>query len=164
MGWLGEPDDNEVSFVVDTPHYSDSWPRVLYVGDCEIVPVATYQIWATSNGVDFFDPREIATIQRPGVWYYGDTVGDGTGDLLPLPGFTPPNGIVNVTDVSAYLLTADGPASPSTLTTWVDLHGLGNGCPPNFVLNVSDLQRILFGLEGQEYADSPDQLDPADCP
>ncbi|UCE59197.1 MAG: hypothetical protein JSU63_17355 [Phycisphaerales bacterium] len=164
VGWLGEPDANNVSRVVGSAYYTDTWPRVLYVSDCEIVPVATYEVWATTDGAAFFNPREVATIQRPGVWYYGDTVGEGTGELPPRAGFTPPNGIVNVTDVHAYILTADGPTTPSALVPWVDLHGLGYGCPPNFILNVSDLQRILFGLEGQEYTDTAYQLDPADCP
>ena len=72
--------------------------------------------------------------------------------------------VVNVTDVQAFLLTFQAPSSPSAHKTWVDLHGLGEGSPPNFILNVSDLQRILFGLAGQQYTDTPNQLDPADCP
>jgi hypothetical protein len=32
------------------------------------------------------------------------------------------------------------------------------------VVNVSDLQRILWGIDGQQYLDSPEHLDPADCP
>ncbi|UCE60897.1 MAG: matrixin family metalloprotease [Phycisphaerales bacterium] len=164
LGWVGEPDVTGLSRVVSSPYYSDAWPEVVHIGDCEIVPVATYLIRATADEVAFSDPLQIGTIPRPGVWYYGDTVGVGTGALPPTMGFTAPNQIVNVTDVSAYLLTAEGDATPSVHKTWVDLHGLGDGAPPNYVLNVSDLQRILFGLEGEQYSDSPDQLDPADCP
>jgi hypothetical protein len=137
---------------------------VIHVGDCEIVPVASYALRATLDGILFSVPLELATIKRPGSRYYGDTVGMGTGDLPPLPGFTGPNGAVNVTDVQAFLLTMQGPLSPSTHTTWVDMHGLGEGSPPNFILNVSDLQRILFGIEGLTYTATPEQLDPADCP
>ena len=69
-----------------------------------------------------------------------------------------------MSEVQAFLLTVQGPTSPSVPATWVDLHGLGDGSPPNFVLNVSDLQRILWGIDGQQYLDSPEHLDPADCP
>ncbi|MFQ5590014.1 MAG: hypothetical protein ACE5HE_02515 [Phycisphaerae bacterium] len=164
LGWVGEPDLNNVSRVLDTAYFSAGWPRVVHVGDCEIVPVATYAILATGDGVVFADPLVVETIRKPGTWYYGDTVGEGTGDLPPLFGFTPPNGVVNVVDIQAYVLTAQGDSSPNAHTTWVDLQGLGIGNPPNYILNVSDLQRIKFGLQGQQYTDAPDQLDPADCP
>ena len=182
IGWVGEPFDpscqnddgspngepcegvDYIARVVNDPVFR-SWPESLvHVGDCEIVPVATYQIRATWDGIEFTAPLEVATIEQPGPRYYGDVVGIGTGDLPPVPGFTPPNGVVNVTDVQAFILTVQGDATPSTHATWVDLHGLGDGSPPNFILNVSDLQQILFGIEGQQYTDSPENLNPADCP
>ncbi|UCE62052.1 MAG: hypothetical protein JSU63_10090, partial [Phycisphaerales bacterium] len=60
----------------------------------------------------------------------------GLGQPAPF-GFSVPNGIVNVNDVQAYLLTAQGDPAPGTHPTWVDLHGLGVGAPPNYILNVS---------------------------
>ncbi|MHC4695371.1 MAG: hypothetical protein ACYTFA_01365, partial [Planctomycetota bacterium] len=162
--WVGQPNADSVSRVVPDPFFDDAWPTVVHVGDCYIVPVATYEIRATMDGVAFTAPLEVGTIHKPGNRYYGDVVGFGTGDLPPLPGFTPPNGVVNVSDVQAYLLTVHSSSTPSVHTTWVDMHGLGEGSPPNFILNVSDLQRILFGLAGQRYTDTPNQLDPADCP
>jgi hypothetical protein len=89
--------------------------------------VATYEIRATVDGIVFTDPLEVATIHKPGNGWYRDVVGIGTGHLPPEPGFTGPNGAVNVTDVQAFLLTVQGPTSPSVHTTWVDLHGLGVG-------------------------------------
>ncbi|UCE60461.1 MAG: hypothetical protein JSU63_01680 [Phycisphaerales bacterium] len=164
LGWVSEPDAEGVTAMVSAPVFR-YWPEpILHVGGCAIVPVASYDLRATTNGVLFSDPFTVGTILKPQDRHYGDTVGVGTGDLPPLPGFTPPNGIVNVNDVTAYLLTAKGDSTPSAHTTWVDLHGLGDGAPPNYILNVSDLQRILLGLEGQAYTDAPDQLDPADCP
>ncbi|MHC4698611.1 MAG: hypothetical protein ACYTFA_17910, partial [Planctomycetota bacterium] len=164
LGWVGQADENDVSRVVSDAHFSDAWPQLVHVGDCRIVPVATFGIRATQDGVLFSESLEVSTIHKPGARFYGDTVGVGTGDMPPLPGFTPPNRIVNVNDLQAYLLTVQGPASPSAHTTWLDLHGLGEGSPPNYVLNVSDLQRILFGLEGQQYIDAPEHLNPVDCP
>ncbi|UCE59355.1 MAG: hypothetical protein JSU63_18175, partial [Phycisphaerales bacterium] len=162
--WLGQPDGNDVSRVVDAAYFTDTWPAVLHVGDCEIAPCCTYEMRATSDGTAFTNPFEVGTILDAPPWFYGDTAGVGTGDLPPLPGFTPPNQILNVNDVTAYLLTAKGDDTPSAHVTWVDLHGLEPGCVPNYILNVADLQRILFGLEGQLYTDSTDQISPADCP
>jgi len=164
LGWVGEPDGNDLSRLVSLPYYTNAWPAVVHLADCQVIPVATYEIRATDDAVVFTDPLEVATIHKPGERYYGDVVGLGTGELPPLPGFTPPNGVVNVTDVQAFVLTFQGASSPSTHPTWVDLHGEGDGCPPNFVVNVSDLQRIKFGFQGQRYDDAPDQWDPADCP
>jgi hypothetical protein len=182
VGWVGEPFDPSCQYddgspngepcdgldylarVVNDPVFR-SWPEsLIHVGDCEIVPVASYRIRTTSDGIGFSTPLEVATIRRPNPRYCGDVVGMGTGDLPPALGFTAPNGVVNVTDVQAFILTVKGDLTPSTHTTWVDLHGLGDGSPPNFILNVSDLQQILFGIKGQQYTDSPENLDPADCP
>ncbi|MHC4695304.1 MAG: S8 family serine peptidase [Planctomycetota bacterium] len=164
LGWVGEPDGNDVSRIIADPLFRVWHEPTVHIGDCEIVPVVTYEIRASVDGIVLTEPLEIGTIRKPGTRHYGDTVGTGTGDLPPLPGFTPPNGATNVSDIQAYLLTVQGVLTPSVHTTWVDLHGLGDGTPPNFILNVSDLQRILFGVEGQRYTDAPDQLDPADCP
>ncbi|MHC4695395.1 MAG: M28 family metallopeptidase [Planctomycetota bacterium] len=182
VGWVADPFDpscedefgtpngdpcegvDYVSRVVSGPVFRPWNEGVIHVGDCEIVPVASYAVRATMDGVVFTSPLELATINKPGTRYYGDTVGMGTGDLPPLPGFTGPNGAVNVTDVQAFLLTVQGPLSPSTHTTWVDMHGLEEGSPPNFILNVSDLQRILFGIEGLTYTATPGQLEPMYCP
>ncbi|MFQ5591743.1 MAG: M6 family metalloprotease domain-containing protein [Phycisphaerae bacterium] len=169
LGWVSAPIDpagtgDWVATVVADPVIR-AWPEdTVHIGDCEVVPAATYHIAASADTVTFGSPLVVATIRRPGARFYGDTVGQGTGDLPPLPGFTAPNGVVNVTDVQAYILTAQGSSSPSAHTTWVDLHGLGDGTPPNFILNVSDLQRIKFGFEGREYVATPGQLNPADCP
>ncbi|UCE59697.1 MAG: hypothetical protein JSU63_19925 [Phycisphaerales bacterium] len=182
LGWVGEPIDpscqNEdgspngnpcdgvdfVARVVDTPAIRTWNEETVHLTGCEIVPVATYELRASPDGVVLTLPLEVGTIIKPTVWYYGDTVGVGTGELLPAMGYTAPNQIVNVNDVTAYLLTVDGDTSPSVHPTWVDLHGLSAGAVPNYILNVSDLQRILFGLEGQEYTDASDQFNPADCP
>jgi hypothetical protein len=182
VGWVADPFDPSCEDEYGTPNgdpcegvdyvarivseavYRQWTEGVVHVGDCEVIPVASYAMRATLDGVIFSAPLELATIKKPGTRYYGDVVGMGTGDLPPLPGFTGPNGAVNVTDVQAFLLTKKGPLSPSTHTTWVDMHGLEEGSPPNFILNVSDLQRILFGIEGFTYTTTPGQLNPEDCP
>jgi hypothetical protein len=182
LGWVDEPFDpscqnddgtpngdpcegvDYLARVVHDPVHRLWSEDLVHVGDCEIAPVATYEIRATADAVVYSNPLEVGTILEPGTWHYADVVGVGTGDYPPLPGFTPPNGAVNVADVQAFLLTMQGLSSPSAHTTWVDLHGLGVGVPPNFMLNVADLQRILWGIDRQEYLDSPEHLNPADCP
>ena len=88
----------------------------------------------------------------------GVKLGESTGD-----GYTPPQGVVNVSDTQAYILAVQHKYG-APHTTWIDLHGLGPGSPPNFIANVADLQLILFGFEGQKYVDSPAHLDPSECP
>ncbi|UCE61193.1 MAG: hypothetical protein JSU63_05475, partial [Phycisphaerales bacterium] len=180
VAWVGEPRDAScfyadgsptgspctgeyVARLVNTPVYRRWSEEVVHIGDCGIVPVATYEARTTLDGIIFSNPLVIPTIIKPGVWHYGDAVGVGTGDLPPLPGFTPPNQIVNVNDVTAYLLTAQGYGSANAPVTWVDLHGLEYGAAPNFIVNISDLQRILFGNEGKTFTGTPDQKDPCDC-
>jgi hypothetical protein len=168
LGWVGEPEElapgEYVSRVVDAPAPRYWTEPVIHLGDCRIVPAATYRLRSTVNEILLSDALELGTIEKPGAKYYGDVVGTGTGALPPEPGFTEPNGAVNVTDVQAFLLTVQGPTSPSVHATWVDLHGLGDGVPPNLILNVSDLQRILWGIDGQQYLDAPEHLNPVDCP
>ncbi|UCE59357.1 MAG: hypothetical protein JSU63_18185 [Phycisphaerales bacterium] len=176
VGWVSEPFDpscqtgpgapeegpcarvDNVARVVDTPVYR-AWPEgLVFIGDCEILPVATFAMRATIDGVVFSDPLEVGTISRPSPQHFGDTVGENIGE-----GYTPPQGVVNVSDVQAYLVCAAGlPGAPHL--TQVDLHGLGEGCIPNYILNVSDLQFILFGLEGRCFDESPQYRDPSDCP
>ncbi|MFQ5590786.1 MAG: hypothetical protein ACE5HE_06475, partial [Phycisphaerae bacterium] len=118
-------DKDRVSRVVGAPVFRIWSENPVHVGDCEIVPVATYEIRASGDGIVFTPPVLVGTIRKPGPRHYGDTAGEGTGNLPPLAGFTPPNQVVNVVDVAAYLLTLQGDSTPSAHTTWVDLHGLG---------------------------------------
>jgi len=141
----------------------------LHVGDCEIIPVATYEIRAClpPNGAVCSNPLTIGTINQPFIapgfrGNYGDVAGPVVGTE-----FTPPDGIGNIGDVSAYVLTSQnyGTANtPQTHPTWVDLNGLGTGSPPQYILNVSDLGQILKALQGNKWTDDPGNLNPASCP
>jgi len=120
---------------VDSAFYSEVWDlSTLHIGDCEIVPVATYQIRAclTADGSVCSEPLTVGTIEQPegspgSRVDFGDVAGQvdaGTGN------FTPPDGFATVVDISAYVLTSQnyGTANlPQTHRTWVDLHGLGTG-------------------------------------
>ncbi|MHC4695575.1 MAG: hypothetical protein ACYTFA_02405 [Planctomycetota bacterium] len=176
LGWVGEPYDggcsrddgaptgrscaNEfVARVVSDPVYR-VWPEsVVHLGDCQVVPVASYRIRATLEGVTFSDPLEIGTIHQPRPRFHADIVGDATGT-----DFTEPQGIVNVTDIQSFLFCAKGRDIAPHMTS-CDVTGLGAGTPPNFLPNVADLQVLLKGIKGLTYLEShSDNLNPADCP
>ncbi|UCE61737.1 MAG: hypothetical protein JSU63_08305, partial [Phycisphaerales bacterium] len=40
LGWVGEPDANDVSRIADEPYFDAGWPEVVHIGDCEIIPAA----------------------------------------------------------------------------------------------------------------------------
>ncbi len=176
VGWVGEPFivadgcrpllctySDWIARVVDQPVFRKWNEPLIHVGDCEIVPPATYQLRATGDGVTFSDPLLIGTIRKPDVRHYGDVAGGvdaGTGQ------YTEADGFVNVIDIQAYLHTGQNypDVSPFVHRTWVDLHGLDPGTAPNYIINIADLQRIKFGFEGRRYTQTPEQLDPGDCP
>jgi len=156
-------DDHDWFARLDQTAYFTAWTLdTLHIGDCEIVPVATYEIRATTDGVTFSDPLVIGTITKPGTRHYADVVGVILGDLPPLPGFTPPNGVVDQIDVDAVTLTIEGPSNPSAHATWVALHGLDPVSAPNYIINVSDVQLVLFGLNGDTYPPAG-FLNPGEC-
>ncbi|MFQ5590587.1 MAG: M43 family zinc metalloprotease [Phycisphaerae bacterium] len=176
LGWVGAPynvpegcnpvpcgSTDWVAKVEQNPVYRVWTENPLHIGDCEIVPVATYGLRPTVDGVTYASPLIISTIAKPDVRHYGDTVGpvDGiTGE------YTPPDGFVNVNDIQAYVLTVQNyPAgSPYIHRTWVDMHGNDPGTAPNYIANVSDLTRVKFGFEGRTYTETPEQENPGNCP
>ncbi len=66
-------------------------------------------------------------------------------------------------DVQAVVLSIQGPSSPSADTTWVDLHGLGDGNPPQYILNVTDMGQILKAFAGDAWTDDPGNMNPGQC-
>ncbi len=156
LGWVGEPFEAPedpgvwISRVVDTPFYSGSWPAVVHLGDCEIVPVATYEIRSTWDGVAFSPPLTIETIAQPAPKYWADCVGALEGNA-----WTGPNGVLNMDDVVAAVQKfQDHPTAPPI--TWVDMHDQA----PNVILNFDDIFWIVQGFKGESYPFSG----PAECP
>ncbi len=154
-----------------TPHY-DIWNLdTLHIGDCEVLPVAVYEIRAclAPNGLVCGDPLTIGTVApsfvAPGFrGSFGDVVGPVDPGTLQ---FNTPDGITNVNDISGYVLTSQNYGTgnlPQTHPTWVDLHGLGDGNPPNYILNVGDLGQIIAAKLGGEWTDDPGNSTPGQCP
>ncbi len=157
LGWVGEPVEaldypgDYVAPVVDAPYYSDAWPPVLHVGDCEIGPVATYELRATADAISFSDPLEVPTILEPGgEKRWADCIGFFDNGV-----WTPPNPVLNFSDVQAAVKTYQvDPEAPHW--SWVDM----DAEIPNAVINFTDIQLIVKGFQGRDYPFSA----PVDCP
>ena len=127
--------------------------------DCQIVPVATYNVRATVNGMAFSSPLTIGTILKPQL-YWGDCVGSFDAEEEE---FLPPSGFISVTDIQAFLF-ANGGLVGAPHTTWVDLQAGEDPVVPQQILNVGDLQWIQFAFWGKVYGQVPGHYDPGDCP
>jgi hypothetical protein len=162
--------DEWLANLVDAPVFRVWGEDPVHVTACEVVPVAAYDVVGVAQDLTASPGvLTIGTIAKPIGVHYGDVVGVVSGGV-----FTQPQGVVSVTDVSAYLIANQGGAPGTTPppTTWVDLEGnywaescTGNTCTiPQAILNVADLGRIKFGFIGQTYSETPGHEDPGDCP
>jgi len=152
-----------------TPAFRVWTENTLHIGDCEITPIATYELRATTDGVSFSDPLTIATVGLPEISpsYFG-----GFGDVAeaPIAGqYQPPGGIANITDIQAYVNTVVNyptidPTKPWAHRTWIDIVGLGTGTPPQYIPNASDLLSILQGLQDAKWLANANNRYPGDCP
>jgi len=150
LGWVGVPDGDGTALVVADPVFLPDWPSIVRVGDCPIVPGSTYEIRATSDGVNFDPPIVANTTAPPTPKLWGDIVGDFNGAA-----WEPPNGILNVGDVQAAILTFQAGASAAPLT-WADVHPE----VPNRIVNINDVYTLILAFKGEPYPFA----DPADCP
>lgn len=196
MTWWVGPEDpnklNDVHLMVSESFRRESttWPAVVHVGDCEIVPIARYGIRAVEVGTSVeSDELEVRTADRPtagvAAWW-GDGVGPleshcngdlrdpacvSTADCAGAPCtevWGLPDAAMNFDDITAsvFLFQAT-PGSAAPDVTWVDLHGNDTGTPgseafdpPNYVANFSDIQFMIQAFQGLPYPFA----DPGDCP
>ena len=150
LGWVGEPDEDGISRIVVDP-VTRSWTEpVIHLGDCGIVPAATYGISTIVYGDIFSEPLLVSTIAQPTPKFWGDVAG-----AVVESQWTPPNGVVNMDDVMAAVQKFQQLAGAPPLI-WVDV----DAEVPNAVLNFTDIMRIVQGFKGEEYPFS----DPAACP
>jgi len=164
LGWIGEPFEVQsahapagtlTAHVENEPLYRSWSEPLIQLGDCEIAPARAYGLSVTAEGVFYSDPLVIGTIARPAGRHWADVVGAFTG-----ASWTPPNGLVNVDDVLAWVRFVT--LKPAPHVTVVDL----DGEVPNFVINATDLQLILAGFAGNTYPpfSFANQGGPAGCP
>ncbi|MBU0719657.1 MAG: hypothetical protein KJ749_15540, partial [Planctomycetes bacterium] len=149
--WVDVPDGVGLARLTDSPVTRVWADTPVYVGDCAIVPVATYEVRATEDGERFSDPLVLETTAKPGeTAYWCDCVGEmSAGEWLP------PNGVTNFDDISAAIMGFQVlEAAPHFSRIDVD------GEVPNNVINFSDIYAIVRAFEGYPYPFS----NPATCP
>ncbi len=150
LGWIGEPDGEGISRITTTPFYTDGWPAIVHVGDCWIVPAATYHVRATADEAVFSEDLELDTVSQPSPKYWCDAVGSYIGDE-----WTGPNGVVSMDDIMATIqMFQASPSAPPLV--WVDV----DPQVPNKVVNMTDVMQMVGGFKGLPYPFSA----PADCP
>jgi len=136
---------------------------VIHVGDCEIIPVADYQVSATSDGVAFSSALPIGTIPVPSLnsKLWGDTVGSNNGVE-----WTPPNQFTNVQDVLAIQAYISA-AAVIPLFTVANLQAISSGdsCLNAFI-NTADVLIVVRAAAGDAYSlpATTKITDPALCP
>ena len=150
LGWIGEPNDDDIALVVDAPVYRVWDEGTVHVGDCEIAAGSAYEIRATEDGIAFGDPAVVVTVGRPAPKHWADVVGNFDGTR-----WTVPNGIVSMDDIMAAVQRFQAAETAPDLL-WVDV----DPEVPNFVLNMTDIMRIAQAFQGDPYPYS----DPMDCP
>lgn len=149
-GWVSAPDAAGVSEFIDQPYYTDVWPEVVQVADCEIVPAATYLIRGTIDAVLFSESLSIATTPSPAPKWWADICGPSDG-----MDWTPPNGVVNFDDVLAAM-KAYQEVPPMPPLSWADIEAE----TPNRVCNYNDVLQVVLAFQGAPYPFG----DPEFCP
>ncbi len=154
--WVTAPDANGLARCGSSPFYRQ-WPEsVIHVGDCAIVPDATYELAATLEGVVFSDPLIVSTVPRPEPKFWGDTVG-----AFESGAWTAPNGVVNTNDFLAALQKFQNlPTAPHVTVTDVQSVSSTDPCL-NRVTNIADVFILIQAFQGNAY---PFTTDPASCP
>jgi len=159
VGWVGEPVElgcpdecsgDYISRVVGDPVFRIWTETSVNVSDCEIVPVATYELRATGGFNLFSDPFTIPTIDQPGEKLWGDVVGSNA-----FGSWDGPEGVVNFGDVQATILVfqQDENAPPRF---WTDVAPQDT----NFTTNIEDALWVIKAFQGDPYPFS----DPSLCP
>ncbi len=160
------------------PYFSD-WtdPRfpltTLHIGDCEVVPVATYEIRAcalATGAVCGLVPLVIGTVRQSRL---GKTQAN-FGDIVAAPAvagdpYGPPDGWTTVSDMQAlnWSLRFWRGTDPLQLhVTWADLDGSGAGNAPEYVLQIGDMQlfKQAFQMNTTWRAANSDNHNPNNCP
>ena len=156
LGWVGEPAATAVARVV-SERVDRVWTEpTVHLGDCAIVPVASYALRAITAGasedeaVNFSEALAVDTIAKPGTNFWADAVGalgyfcdgdEGNPGCDPLDNTCPagqpceatwpgPDGSINFCDVNAAVFAfARRPGTVWPHWTWVDIHGDDSGDP-----------------------------------
>lgn len=157
VGWVGAPDAAGLAQIVPQPVTRVWAEAVVHAGDCEIGPVATYAILASSDGGGSFTAAlAVSTVGQPVPKAWGDTVGE-----IQFGAWTAPNGVVNVNDFIAALQKFQATATAPHITV-VDVQAVSSTDPClNRLANVADIFLLIKAFQGGAY---PFTTDPTTCP
>jgi len=156
--WVSAPNSNGRASCGSNPVFR-VWPEpVIHVGDCEIVPAATYQVAAASSVSNFSISLSVVTSPVPSLngKLWGDVAGVLHGD-----GWAPPDRLANVQDVLAVLsyITNTG-QRPAFEAVNLQSQSVNDPCLNNFV-NVGDVMMVVEAVRGTPY---PFVGNPMSCP
>ena len=157
--WVGAPDAvHHNSGCCDEPLFRAWTETEIHVGDCEIMPVADYQVLTTYDGSIFSSALAVPTILLPSLnnKFWGDVAGVNNGSE-----WTAPNRFTNVQDVVAVLAYIQGAAIKPTLQR-ANLEAVSAADPClNAFVNTADVLIVVQASAGAPY---PFTNDPATCP
>lgn len=155
VGWVGVPDSRGLAGLKASPVMRVWTDMAVHVGDCAIIPNATYELRTTTDGGVFSQPFVVSTVAKPAGKDWGDTVG-----VLAQGAWTPPNGFANVQDVVAVLHNIQAlPGAPHASV--VDLQAISTSDPClNRIVNTADVLIEVRAVAGNAY---PFTANPAAC-
>ncbi|MBI4719132.1 MAG: hypothetical protein HY763_15130 [Planctomycetes bacterium] len=150
VGWVGVPDGAGFAEVVPSMQFHRRfWSEpVVHVGDCEIMPDATYEVQSTQDGITYSAPLAVPTAARPAPLWWGDVV----GYMDPYQNqWTEANGVVNMNDLIAeihgFQRWADAPH-----VTVLDLAAVGSASAClNRIVNFTDVFLVIKAFQGEAY-------------
>lgn len=156
--WVDTPGAMGNAKCVAAPVFRVWSEPVVHTGDCAIMPVASYEIRATTDAAVFTAPLVVNTIAEPvlNLKKWGDVVGVNNGVE-----WTPPNRFTNVNDVQAMLAYIQGFAIvPAFQSVNLEAISSADPCLNNFV-NTADVLILVKAIAGDAY---PFTTNPASCP
>ena len=150
--WWANPADAKCVSVVgpSQPATAPNWDAcpTLDLTGCPIIPTSIYDIVAVeAGGIDSSPPTVGETQLKPGVKWFGDSVGFFNGVA-----WTRPNGTTSIDDAVACIKTfQDSHAFNATHVSITDIHPLLSGVQINKVVNFNDVFAFIQGFQGLEY-------------
>ena len=138
--------------------WANSGCTVLHVTGCPIEPTSDYDVRAVA-GMSVSGPLPVSTILKPGVKFWGDTVGFFTGLT-----WTGPNGFTNIDDVVACIKTWQGGpvVAPAGAVAHLSVADLDPG-DINLVTNFNDVFTVVLAFIADPYPFGPADAD-GNCP
>jgi len=156
--WVAAPDGTGESRCVAAPVFRAWTESLVHVADCEIVPVASYEIRSTADNITFGAPLVANTIAEPilNLKKWGDVTGVNNGSE-----WTPPNLFTNVNDVLAVLAFISNAAVKPEFQR-ANLQAVSSADPClNAFINTADVFILVKAVAGDAY---PFTSNPAACP